>query len=302
MSPAPALQVTHETVTSYSARVDVGYHVAHLFPRADARQQVDDFELAIEPVPSHLSSAPDVFGNLRTCFALYVPHTELTVRASSTVSLAPRGAPPEPAASAPWDDIAVSLHYSAGAAFRPESEFSYASPFVPLLAELRAWAEPVFAPGRPCLDAALELMHRIHREYAYESGATEVTTPLAEVVRERRGVCQDFAHLMLGALRAFGLPARYVSGYLLTTPPAGQARLLGADASHAWISVWCPVHGWVDLDPTNDVLPDTGHVTLAVGRDFGDVTPLRGVILGGAEHTLEVAVSVVPAATADERA
>ena len=160
---------------------------------------------------------------------------------------------------------------------------------------LHDYAQPSFAPGRSYLAAAMALMERVHRDFTYEPGVTEIDTPLIDAFRLRRGVCQDFAHLMLGMLRSLGLPARYVSGYLQTQPPPGQARLLGADASHAWISIWCPVLGWVDLDPTNAVVPDASHVTVAVGRDYGDVVPLRGVIQGGASHTLDVAVDVAPA-------
>ena len=231
---------------------------------------------------------------MRTEFALYAPHDVLTVRARSRVALTARERPVDAAASVPWPTLASSLRYAVGASFQPAAEFVFASPCVPLLDPLREYAAATFTPERPTVAGAIELMERIHRDFAYEPGVTDVGTPLAEVFRERRGVCQDFAHLMLGMLRALGLPARYVSGYLLTQPPPGQARLLGADASHAWVSVWCPVLGWVDLDPTNAVLPDAGHVTLAVGRDYGDVTPLRGVIQGGASHTVDVAVNVAP--------
>jgi transglutaminase-like putative cysteine protease len=190
--------------------------------------------------------------------------------------------------------VAAACRYRAGAPFEPASEFAFESPFVPALAALRDYAVASFAPRRPLLPAARELMARIHADFTYDGNATEVHTPLAQVLADRRGVCQDFAHLMIGALRALGLPARYVSGYLLTQPPPGQARLLGADASHAWTGLWCPPLGWIDFDPTNDVLPGDGatHVTLAWGRDYGDVMPLRGVIRGGGEHRLAVAVTV----------
>ncbi len=197
--------------------------------------------------------------------------------------------------------MAESLRYVARAPFRPEVEFAMPSPYVPRLEVLRDYAAPSLPPGRPLAEAALELMHRIHADFAYDSDSTEIDTPLAQVVEHRRGVCQDFAHLMAGALRMWGLPARYVSGYLLTQAPEGGAAMLGADASHAWVQVWCPGTpgvpadgggaGWLDLDPTNDLVPGTGHVRLAVGRDYGDVTPLRGVIRGGGgSHTLSVAV------------
>jgi transglutaminase-like putative cysteine protease len=182
--------------------------------------------------------------------------------------------------------------------WQAESEFVFPSPFVPIHAELREYALVSFTPDRPVLEASIDLMHRIHADFKYQSNATDVSTPLIEAFEERRGVCQDFAHILIGCVRSLGLAARYVSGYLLTNPPPGKPRLLGADASHAWVSVFCP-HvtnngGWVQLDPTNNVIPSTAHVTLAFGRDYGDVAPLRGVIRGGGEHKLAVAVSVIP--------
>jgi transglutaminase-like putative cysteine protease len=289
------LVVTHRTVTHYAARVEVAYHCAHLIPRQDGRQRVVDAQLTIDPTPSHCSNTRDSFGNVRTEFALYVPHESLVVGIQSRVWIAPRPGPLDPAASAPWEAVASGLRYTLDASFRPASEFVFASPYVPLLTALHDYAKPSFAPGQSYLEAAMVLMERVHRDFTYEPGVTEIDTPLIDAFRLRRGVCQDFAHLMLGMLRSLGLPARYVSGYLQTQPPPGQARLLGADASHAWISIWCPVLGWVDLDPTNAVVPDTSHVTVAVGRDYGDVVPLRGVIQGGASHTLDVAVDVAPA-------
>jgi transglutaminase-like putative cysteine protease len=219
----------------------------------------------------------------------------LSVSVQSRVWITPRPGPLDPSASAAWEYVASGLRYSLDASFRPASEFVFASPYVPLLTALHDYAQPIFTPDRSYLDAAIALMEQVHGDFAYESGVTEVDTPLIDAFRLRRGVCQDFAHLMLGMLRSLGLPARYVSGYLQTQPPPGQPRLLGADASHAWISIWCPVLGWVDLDPTNAVMPDASHVTVAVGRDYGDVVPLRGVIQGGASHTLEVSVDVIPA-------
>jgi transglutaminase-like putative cysteine protease len=301
-----ALDVTHETRYAYGARVDLAQHLAHLRPRAMPGQQVEQCEIVIDPPPQHWTQGVDVFGNVRDAFALYVPHESLKVTGRCRVLLSrDRFAPAasrgmsdglQAAPSEAWEDVASACRYKAGGAFIAASEFAFASPFVPPLATLRSYAEPSFSARRPVLQAALELMRRIHADFTYDGNATEVHTPLAQVVEQRRGVCQDFAHLMIGALRALHLPARYVSGYLLTQPPPGQARLLGADASHAWVSVWCPPLGWVDFDPTNAVLPGEAatHVTLAIGRDYGDVMPLRGVIRGGGEHSLQVAVSVVP--------
>jgi transglutaminase-like putative cysteine protease len=294
LSAGVELQVSHQTTTHYKSRVEVAYHCAFLQPRDGARQQVKDFTMSIDPKPSHRSDAPDTFGNVRTEFALYVPHESLVVRAESRVWLDSTPLLPDAAASAAWDVVAAGLRYSLGGSFQPASEFAFGSPYVPLDRALMDYALRDFPRGRPYLDAAIALMRRIHADFRYEPGVTDVSTPLVEVFEQRHGVCQDFAHLMLGMLRSLGLPARYVSGYLLTKPLPGQVRLTGADASHAWVSIWCPVHGWVDLDPTNAVLPNASHVTVAVGRDYGDVAPLRGVIRGGADHELDVAVDIVP--------
>lgn len=287
------LCVTHETTTLYGARVAVACHVAHLVPPSTPRQELRAFDLLIDPAPSQQSTANDIFGNVRHCFALYAPHEKLLVRSSCRVSLSPAPAT-DASASSPWDEVANALRYRAGSAFEAAAEFVYPSPFVPLLPELRDFAEASFPRATPLLQGAIDLMRRIHGDFDYQDGATEIDTPLAQVFSQRRGVCQDYSHVMIGCLRAVGIPARYVSGYLLSQPPKESDRLVGAEASHAWVSVWCPPLGWIDLDPTNNVRVDTSHVTLAMGRDYGDVMPLRGVIQGGGEHTLKVAVSVVP--------
>ena len=293
------LHVTHETRYDYAARVSLSQHLAHLRPREMPGQRVDAAQIEIEPAPSHWTKGTDVFGNARDAFALYAPHQALRVVATSRVTLdAPaRTTARSDAQSEPWERVADACRYRAGRPYVPASEFVFGSPFVPPLAALHEYGAPSMTADRPLLAAARDLMQRIHADFIYDGDATEVHTPLADVLDARRGVCQDFAHLMIGMLRAFGLPARYVSGYLLTLPPPGQDRLLGADASHAWVSAWCPPLGWVDFDPTNALLPGEGntHVTLAVGRDYGDVIPLRGVIRGGGEHTLSVAVSVLQA-------
>lgn len=294
------LDIAHETSYAYGARVDLAQHLAHLRPRAMPGQRVDEAQIDIEPAPQQWTRSTDVFGNARDAFALYAPHETLRVVARSRVVLervgSPARMPIDEVASQAWDRVAHACQYRAGSSFIAASEFLFPSPFVPRLAPLRDYAAASLAPDRPLLAAATELMQRIHEDFTYDGEATEIHTPLSQVFKARRGVCQDFAHLMIGALRAFDLPARYVSGYLLTQPPPGQPRLLGADASHAWVSVWCPPVGWVDFDPTNAVLPGEAqaHVTVAVGRDYGDVIPLRGVIRGGGEHELRVAVSVVP--------
>ena len=294
MTAPQLLRVVHETIYRYAPRVDIAYHLACLMPQSGHAQQVGDAELAIEPKPAQQSTSTDAFGNLRTYFALFTPHDVLRVRAESHVVVTPRFDDLDPERSARWETVRSALRYRVRAPFWPATDFLYASPFVPVLDELRAFAEASFPAGRRLIAGAIDLMHRIHADFEYKPASTSISTPLAEVFKQRRGVCQDYAHVMLGCLRALGLPAAYVSGYLLTRPPPGQPRLLGADASHAWVSVWCPQLGWIDLDPTNEMVVGNSHVTLAVGRDFGDVTPLRGVIRGGAEHTMKVAVSVLP--------
>ncbi|HRC36575.1 MAG: transglutaminase family protein [Rubrivivax sp.] len=295
------LEIFHETRYDYAAPVTLAHHLAHLQPLEDAHQQLLAFDLDIDPVPAQRRDSRDAMGNAQRHFSLLLPHARLHVRASSRVRVQARFAGLQPALSPAWDEVAQSLRYVARAPFRPEVEFAMPSPYVPRLGVLREFAAPSLPPGRPLAEAALELMHRIHTGFAYDSASTEIDTPLAQVVAQRRGVCQDFAHLMAGALRMWGLPARYVSGYLLTQAPEGGAQMLGADASHAWVQVWCPGTpgvaaagpgaGWLDLDPTNDLVPGSGHVRLAVGRDYADVTPLRGVIRGGGgSHTLNVAV------------
>ena len=291
---AHPLHVVHETIYRYSPRVDVAYHLACLMPQSGHSQHVAEAQLAIEPEPARQATSTDAFGNLRTYFALFSPHESLRVRAESRVAVTPRFGDLQPERSARWETVRNALRYRARAPFWPATDFLYASPFVPPLDELRAYGATSFPAGRTLVAGAIDLMHRIHADFDYEPESTSISTPLAEVFVRRQGVCQDYAHVMLGCLRALGLPAAYVSGYLLTKPPPGRPRLLGADASHAWVSVWCPQLGWIDLDPTNDMVAGSAHVTLAVGRDFGDVTPLRGVIRGGAEHTMRVAVSVVP--------
>ena len=295
------LEVVHETRYDYTAPVSLAHHLAHLQPLADSHQQLLAFKLAIDPAPAQPSTGVDALGNIDCHFSLAQPHEHLAVRATSRVQVQQRFAALQPEASPPWDHLADSLRYVARAPFQPVVEFAMPSPYVPRLAPLRKYAAWSFRPGRPLAVAALELMQRIHADFTYESDSTDIDTPLAEVWAHKRGVCQDFAHLMAGAMRMLGLPVRYVSGYLLTHAPAGDGgggrAMQGADASHAWVQVWCPgTPGmpdppWLDLDPTNNLVPGSGHVRVAVGRDFGDVTPLRGVIRGGGRPALSVAVS-----------
>ncbi len=299
------LEVVHETLYRYDQPVEQSQHIAFLRPCDDAVQQLLDFDLRIEPAPAQLRQERDVFGNLRSLFSLQSPHDQLRVTARSWVRITPpdRAWPgPDGSRGNDLDAAASRVHwrYVAGRPPDTAAAFVFASPMVPLQAALADWARPSFSPGRPLAEGARELMQRLHDEFRYEPQSTHVGTPLMEAFEQRRGVCQDFAHVMIGALRSLGLAARYVSGYLLTEPAPGQPRLQGADASHAWVSVALPRNGaptdWLELDPTNACEAGRSHVRLALGRDYGDVTPLRGVIRGGASHRLEVRVETRPVA------
>ncbi len=289
------LHVLHETTYQYAPAVRSARHVAHLKPADTATQRLLRHHLAIEPRPAHCSERRDVFGNARSFFSLHVSHEALRVAADSLVSTAP---PACPADSLPWEQAVERMRYHRDARFDPAAEFTFASPYVPRDDAFVQYARPSFAPGRRLLPAARELMQRIHADFQYTPCATDVNTPALQALALRQGVCQDLAHVMLGCLRSLGLPARYVSGYLLTEPPPGQSRLVGSDASHAWVSVYLPAPegpgAWVDLDPTNARVAGEDYVTVALGRDYSDVSPLRGVLHGGAHHTLRVAVTVTP--------
>ena len=288
-------RIEHQTRYVHGSQVSMSQHVACLTPRRHDRQTVHEYALEVEPQPADCVERTDYYGNTATQFSILRPYTELRVRAVSLVEVRASELPTDPDNSPAWEDVRLAGAFRRGVPLDQSAQFRYRSPYIEPDAELAAFARAAFTPRRPLLAAAVDLMQRIHDEFQFDPGATTLTTPISRVLSERRGVCQDFAHLQIACLRSMGLPARYTSGYLLTDPPPGSPRLIGADASHAWLSVWCPRHGWVDLDPTNAVLPGLRHVTLAWGRDYGDVSPLRGVVLGGGEHELTVGVSVVPA-------
>ena len=304
------LHLLHETRYAYTPTVESAHHVLHLKPASHAGQQLLRHSLSISPQPARLQELTDVYGNSRSYFSLQGPHDKLTVRANSIVStLALNAAPQDAAAGLPWEVVREQFRYQAGGAYDSASEFVFASPYVPRDDAFAEFARPSFIPGRPLPEAAHDLMERIHEAMTYESDSTEVGTTALEALQAGKGVCQDFAHIMVACCRALGVPARYVSGYMLTTPPPGKPRLIGSDASHAWASVYCPVESkvggmaladgqspglWMDFDPTNNRAPGEDYVTLAIGRDFLDVSPMRGVIRGGAHHVLDVAVTVMP--------
>jgi transglutaminase-like putative cysteine protease len=297
--PTASYVVVHETRYAYEQPVGLSRQILHLTPRVTPWQAVSTHTITVTPEPEILATTVDAFGNPMTALCIEEDHAALSVRAQSSVEITARDYPPDDS-SPPWDAVRARLSYHAG--WRPQpadleaSRFLFESTRVRNKRELAAWTSACFPPGAPLLGGVRALMRRIHGEFTFDPNATIVSTPVMEVFAKRRGVCQDFAHLMLSCLRSLGLAARYVSGYVLTRPPPGRPRLVGADASHAWVSVYCPDYGWVDADPTNAVFPSLEHVTLGWGRDYDDVIPLRGVLLGGGDHDLAVEVTVVPAA------
>jgi transglutaminase-like putative cysteine protease len=288
--------LSHRTSYTYASSVDSAHHIAHLRAREFAGQKVTSISIETNPVPALAVEHLDHFGNHIDIYRIDKPHTrfDIEVRAAIDVSFAD---PPPAASTPPWEEIRAAL---TGDGF-PEpveaSEFVYDSPLVPAVEALKAYGAKSFTAGRPILAAARELTSRIKADFEYHPGATDISTPLGEVFAGKAGVCQDFAHVEIAALRAHGLAARYISGYIRTVHSKEEAALRGADASHAWVAVWCGEQaGWIQLDPTNDLVAKEDHVTVAWGRDFSDVSPLRGVILGGDSHSYGVAVTLIPTA------
>jgi len=286
-------KIVHRTTYKYKYPVSVGNHVACLKPRTLLHHQLTRSELRIQPLPAIRTERVDYFGNVLCFFTVQEPHKELVVESQSKVIME-GNATPRPQQSLPWEEAARLLPDDHSPAGLEAYQFGFESPRIRIRPEFASYALQSFTPGRPMLDALLDLTARIHKDFRFDSKVTNVRTPTEEVFRKRRGVCQDFAHLQIACLRSLNIAARYVSGYLRTYPPPGQPRLVGADASHAWVSAYCPGIGWLDMDPTNNVVPSNGHVTLAWGRDYSDVSPLRGLILGGGAHTLKVAVDMEP--------
>jgi transglutaminase-like putative cysteine protease len=285
-------RVTHRTTYAYEEMVSICHNEIRLTPRRTLSQECLQTSLEVEPAPAVLNPELDYFGNPLSFFTLEEPHQRMVVTAQSQLAVEPRPEP-LPEKTVAWNKLRERLACDLTEAGLAAFSFTFESPLVQRLTELEQYAVPSFPAGAPVLEAVLDLTRRIHRDFAYRPGATSVTTPLAELFAARAGVCQDFAHLEIACLRALGLAARYVSGYVRTQRPKDSERLVGADASHAWLSVYCGEAGWVDLDPTNDILPSDQHLTLAFGRDYGDVSPIKGVLLGGGEHSVEVAVEVV---------
>ena len=324
MSPAQRYTVQHETRYAYTAPVSQSWQLARLTPRMLPWQRLLSHSLQIDPPADERRDELDSFGNMVTHFGLHGAHRMLRVRMECVVEVMARPAVDGDAvalaspaqaqaqaqtmsatamaqsqsvgAAAPlsWEAVREAIRRDPAQDDLIPASMSEPTPLVPLSEGARHYASKSFGRGRPWLDAVTELTHRIHDDFEFEPGATTVSTSVDEVLYQRSGVCQDFAHLMLACLRGHGLPARYVSGYLLTDPPPGMQRLMGADASHAWVAAYSPQHGWVEFDPTNDQLADQRYITLTWGADFADVVPLRGVIYGGGDQRMDVQVSVIP--------
>ncbi len=287
--------VTHTTRYRASERVSVCHNAAWLTPRNTSFQRLEQHEVSITPPPSVTDFREDIFGNRVTHFSFNEGYNELRVTASSHVEVS---ATVRTGPSPDWEAIRDRLLARQNSADLEAMQFVFSSPCSRTSAEAAAYGRISFAAQRPILECIADLTSRIFQDFEYDPRATTVTTPVDEVLHLRRGVCQDFAHVQIATLRSLGLAARYVSGYVRTTPQPGQPRLVGADASHAWLSVYCGDLGWIDVDPTNDRFVGDEYITVAWGRDYADVVPLKGVYTGGGSHLLDVSVDVVPLSTA----
>jgi transglutaminase-like putative cysteine protease len=285
-------RISHRTTYKYVSPVSMGNHVACLKPRSYANNQLIHNTVRISPAPETITERTDYFGNIRWFFTVHQPHQQLTVESISTV-MRNSGPAPESLDSLPWEEstLLAADHSPAGL---DAYQYRFESPRIRVGEIFAAYARESFTPRRRLSEALSELTSRIHADFRFDSKVTTVRTTAEEVFRQRSGVCQDFAHVQVSCLRSLNLAARYVSGYLRTYPPPGKPRLVGGDASHAWVSAYCRGAGWLDVDPTNDVSPTNGHVTVAWGRDYGDVSPLRGLILGGGGNRLQVEVDMEP--------
>ncbi|MCS7005123.1 MAG: transglutaminase family protein [Cytophagales bacterium] len=284
-------KVTHTTEYRYSEQVSLCHNIACLLPRSLSYQINHYSDLQIEPSAHLHAERTDFFGNRLFYFSIQQPHQKLRVTAVSEVELLPR--PQTVAQDIPWEKVRDSMRLIGKSSESIEiRQFIFESPMVPITNDIREFAKITFTPQKGIFEACYEMMQRIFHEFSFVSGFTTIATPLSEVLKHRKGVCQDFAHLAIAAIRSVGLPARYVSGYIETIPPPGKEKLIGTDVSHAWYSVYIPNEGWMDFDPTNNMMPNLQHITIAWGRDYSDVTPLKGIIYGSGSHTLSVSVDV----------
>lgn len=294
MTETHAYRISHTTTYTYDSPVRVCHNLVMLTPRSDWVVKPMGHRVHVKPHPQVIHRREDYFGNIVHAFSIEESHRQLIVTASGRVEVAYDPLPPLEESPA-WEQVRDAVHQQTDLRWLEACQFRFNSERVQTGAELANYARRSFPTGRPILAAALELTQRIHEDFAYDTTATTVHTPTYEAFVLRRGVCQDFAHIQIACLRSLGLSSRYVSGYLRTLPPAGQPRLIGADQSHAWVSIYCGQQlGWVDLDPTNNRLCNIDHIPVAWGRDYTDVVPIRGVFLGGGQHTISVAVDVTP--------
>jgi transglutaminase-like putative cysteine protease len=284
-------QIHHQTTYEYASKVSYSHHLARLRPSASERQLDGPFRLEVTPQPDTLSHYRDYFGNATSYFSLITPHRKLTIDSYSDVTVKPSQ---ELALdlSMPWEKVRDILRTSTLPKDLAAAEFTFPSAQCPVKAELADYARPSFRAGTPILEATKDLTARIHHDFEFNPKVTTVATPVSEILEKRAGVCQDFSHLQISCLRSLGLAARYISGYLRTLPPPGKERLIGADASHAWVSVYTPQIGWIGFDATNNVLPGKNHIRVAHGRDYRDVSPVRGTVFGGGTQTLKIGVTV----------
>lgn len=291
-------RVLHKTTYRYGASVSISHHEMRLRPRDHRRQKLIDHNVVVEPSPRDLHTRLDYFGNPTLFATVEGAHGMFEVSSEFQIDISPGKHPP--AAETPaWEHVREnSRGIQLGAALEA-IEFLFDSPLIKTGEAYADYARPSFTKNRPILEAALDLTQRIYEEFTFDPTATDISTPLAQVLKLKRGVCQDFAHLQIACLRSMGLPARYVSGYINTRPPPGQPKLAGCDASHAWVSFYCGGIGWIDIDPTNNQIPSCEHISVAWGRDYSDVSPIRGVTVGGSGHSLKVAVDVEEIAGTD---
>ncbi len=284
-------RVTHTTIYEYAEPFSSCHNQVRLIPRDLLRQECQNSEIIVDPTPDAIDRHVDWYGNIVESFSLNEPHESLRITAVSDVEV--RAVDPVMFNASPaWERVRDQLAGESAPATFDALQYIFDTPYVRSAPALAEYAERSFTANRPMLEAAWDLTKRIHADFEFDPDATTMNTGVLEVLHRRRGVCQDFAHLQIGCLRSLGLPARYVSGYLRTAPPPGGERLIGADASHAWCALWCPALGWTDFDPTNNCVPSESHITLAWGADYGDVSPIKGVVLGGGEQKVKVGVDV----------
>jgi transglutaminase-like putative cysteine protease len=291
-------QVRHITSYHYLEPVSMCHNLLHLRPRICRDQRCIQTRVQVEPMPRQVHEHQDYFGNPVSAFSIQNPHKVMTIVAEHLVERKQSEGQDVP--DMPWEQAREILRSDKSPHNLEAYQFTFPSRYVPLGEELAQYACESFQPGRPMIQSTLELNQRIFQEFKYDPQATTISTPIRDVLANRKGVCQDFAHLMIGCLRSIGLAARYVSGYLLTTPPPGKEKLVGADATHAWLSAYLPGYGWVDFDPTNNLVPSDKHITLAWGRDYDDISPIKGVILGGGSHSMKVEVTMTPSSLHSE--